>query len=318
MQTEHSLRYELSQLKIERPLAPYFAMRKAVVDARQAERARRHAEIDADFDPEFEALLERFYAPAVIPKPANEDAPAPARGVGHPVNRKRRVSDVRSKLTRDRTRDFLACDLAERGIAFSGGTTSLSNHTNDNSTHRKTPRDTRRPEDWQRASEIGKLTGYQRATFEFGEPWAWTLNLNPDVVIDGIASGSFASWLLKRIARHLRIELGRDLVVVLAIDVAENLRPHAHGGIACTAAEIPAVRRALRRAGGPWGALGSNHQVKVRRQFDPDGWTAYSERNLAAARKVVGSSVIAASGDLKVAAKAMHGRLRRKVIAAAA
>ncbi|KQP55052.1 hypothetical protein [Methylobacterium sp. Leaf108] len=300
----------------------------AKLDAMGATKASTRSTRKVDADP----------APAATPEPANDDTRAGDRRVGLLGTRKHRRSDVRSQLTRERTKDFFFDDLAERkGSAFSREITPLpfsSNHTpitNDNTpiTNDNTPitkpiaNDNRLPEDWRRTTIIGKFGTYQRALYEFGTPWAWTLDISPDEVAAGIASKNFATRLLKRIAKHLRLKLGRDPVMTLAIDVTTpnnntRPRPHAHGGIACSAEELPAVRRALQRAGGAWAGSGSKYQVKVRRMSDPDGWSSYCTRNLAAARKVVGDNVIAASGDLKVAGRTLHERLRDRVIAAAA
>lgn len=179
-------------------------------------------------------------------------------------------------------------------------------------------RDTRQGPDWKRTRDTGKLAGMGRAIVLDGGASARTFTLNPapDAIARALASdhNGFASWFQKRIRCELRA-VGLDLPFTFAVDVTRTRRPHLHGLIAANDDQLPAAERALKRAGGLWTAARSEKQVHTGIVWNSDGWTSYSSRNLAAARKVVGSGVIAGTGALRREARELHERLRAAEIA---
>ncbi|MFG5121805.1 hypothetical protein [Methylorubrum sp. POS3] len=179
-------------------------------------------------------------------------------------------------------------------------------------------RDTRQGPDWKRTRDAGKLTGMGRAVVLDGgaSTRTFTLNPAPDTLARALASNhnGFASWFQKRIGRELRA-VGLDLPFTFAVDVTRTRRPHLHGLIVANDDQLPAAERALKRAGGLWTAAHDEKQVHTGIVWNTDGWTAYSSRNLAAARKVVGSGVVAGTGALRREGRELHERLRAAEIA---
>jgi hypothetical protein len=273
--------------------------------------------------------------PLELPAPANDDAPARPARVGRPENFRPRVSNERTRRTREATATCYERELEARGRSSvqhpTPSSSSLSStNTNDNAPindNKKSKRakaderDQRGPADYKRATGAGKLTGMNRVIGlgDHGTPRTFTLNPGHDAIARARASNDngFASWFQKRIKRELDLALGRSIPFVFGVDVTRSGRPHLHGMLACNDDELPAVERALRRAGGTWKAGHVEKQVKTDIVWNTDGWSNYSGRNLAAARKVVGSSVIAGTGALRSEAKALHERLRRLVMDAA-
>jgi hypothetical protein len=249
--------------------------------------------------------------------------PLPVR---HLENRRPRRSHARDRRNAERSKSCFEEELtcAGRPLVRNPPTSSKAHNDNQEKTHTD-ENDRRGIASWKDTKDFGRFIAINRAAAVNDNGWcasayAFTVNLSPDVIARGLASrhNGFASWIQKRIAAELSRLIKRTVEFALAVDVTRSGRPHVHGVIVVGVDELPAAEEALRRAGGAWAAKCSNRQVDTRPVWDADGWASYSARNAAAARKVVGASVMACTSGLKAAAKALHGRLRQNVLAAAA
>lgn len=256
--------------------------------------------------------------------------PAPVR---HLENRRPRRSLARDRRNAEKSERYFEEELTRAGRPLVRAPSPSSKALNDNqektkSTPKKThsnDNDRRQIASWKDTKDFGRFIAINRAAAVNDNDWcasahAFTLNLSPDVIARGLASrhNGFASWIQKRIAAELAKVVRRVVEFALAVDVTRSGRPHLHGVIVVGVDELPAAEEALRRAGGTWAAKCADRQVDTRPVWDADGWASYSARNAAAARKVVGASIMACTAGLKAAAKALHERLRRNVLAAAA
>ncbi|MHC2021478.1 hypothetical protein [Methylobacterium sp. CM6247] len=269
--------------------------------------------------------------------PAHVLRRAPSK-VGQTENFRPRTSASRDRRNRDRTAPYFRQEVAARRGDFSSNPLPPSSslplpdnddhpsacndnpHPKSKATKRREAqdaRDTRLPPDWKRTGDTGKLTACNRAVAlgDHGTARAFTLNLSPDVVSRGLASShsGFAPWMQKRLHREIVAAVGHPLPFVFGVDVTRTGRPHLHGMIAANDDHLEAIGRACRKAGGEWKAGHAEKQAHLGLVWDSDGWSRYGERNLAAARKVVGQSVIAGTGSLKAAARELHERLRTRL-----
>ena len=266
--------------------------------------------------------------------------PAPVR---QSENRRPRRSGARDRRSVDRSRTCFEEELArqrKRDFSRNPPPSSLTNQndneptsSNDNE-EKKNPttkkaradeNDRRGISSWKDTKDFGKFVAMNRAAALndndwCAEPYAFTLNLSPDVIARALASrhNGFASFMQKRIAAELAKVMRRVVEFAFKVDVTPCGRPHLHGVGVMNDNELPAFHEALRRAGGAWAAKGGERQVNTRLMWDADGWASYSARNAAAARRVVGSSIMACTAGLKSQAKALHEHLRQSARAAAA
>ena len=113
------------------------------------------------------------------------------------------------------------------------------------------PRNHRKPAAWRDLSDEARLEWFHHALRSIGPASAFTLNLSPAVEEQVRREPSSAGWLSKRIARRLKQALGRAVPLWFAFEL-EGGRLHLHGELGASVAELPAVRKALRLAGGEW------------------------------------------------------------------
>ena len=105
---------------------------------------------------------------------------------------------------------------------------------------------------------------------------AFTLNLGGEVEKQALAKGPDASrWLSQLLNRSLKSSVDRPVSYWFRIELGDGESPylHLHGELACSDAELEAVRKALRNAGGSW--LPKNMQVDTRRKNPDTAWVSY-------------------------------------------
>lgn len=111
------------------------------------------------------------------------------------------------------------------------------------------------------------------AAQELGTAHAFTLNLSDAVEAKARLQPSAASWLLKRIARELRIALpDRDPAIWFVLEETDRRRLHLHGEI--VTADPERARKALRKAAGEW-EHARQHQAHTKAEPD-SGWLGYA------------------------------------------
>ncbi|MER2249497.1 hypothetical protein ABS772_06160 [Methylorubrum podarium] len=134
---------------------------------------------------------------------------------------------------------------------------------------------------WEESGELTKLDYINAAGALRGQPFAWTLNLSPDVeqAANDNERGPL-DYVSRRVRRHLDREpmlQGAALPLWIVIETTDSGRLHLHGAIFLDNSEFaPAIRRALSRAGGAWDAkAGEEYQTDLAPQRHPDIWAAY-------------------------------------------
>lgn len=134
---------------------------------------------------------------------------------------------------------------------------------------------------WNEAGDLGRLDYVNRAGALRGRPFAWTLNISPDVEK---AANDNARGALDYLARRVRLNLGRQpalrderLLSWMVIETTDAGRLHLHGAIFTDNPELlPSIREALTKAGGIWNAkAGHGYQTDLEPQRDLDDWSAY-------------------------------------------
>lgn len=111
------------------------------------------------------------------------------------------------------------------------------------------------PAPWRDLSDVARLEQFHYAVASFGPATAFTLNLSPEVEAQVRKEPKAAKWISARIARRLSEALGRKVDFWFAFEITEGHRQrlHLHGEIAgLEDNDYPAVRKALRLAGGEW------------------------------------------------------------------
>jgi len=105
---------------------------------------------------------------------------------------------------------------------------------------------------------------------------------------------AFKHAMHDRIARCAKKALGRPLDFWFAVEVTGGGpgRVHVHGGTGAADQELPALTGALMKAGGPWEGRGSEHQVKLKRQWCLDGWARYCIRDSPLTRRKLGIDTV--------------------------
>ncbi|WP_410824348.1 hypothetical protein [Methylobacterium oryzisoli] len=306
--------------------------REQARDARLAEIRDRHAR-------------RRPAAPFVLPPAANDDdeAPALARNLVKP----KRPGRARKSVRRDRE------DAIRRGAyrASSNGTSGTSNAgpsvgplplsplplptpantntiTNDNAPITKTKAKRKRaPASWRNAGDLTRAVYINDALSEFGTPFAFTVNLGPDVIKAANENRrGFVDLIRRRVERHLEKELGPSCAWWFRIETTKDGRPHMHGAVAANGNELPAVRRALSKTGGTWCGAGKCYQTDVRVQDRPEGWARYTVKAAGQTRRHLREAaglpathnvpLSASSSNLKPVAKRLHEEERRAIVAA--
>lgn len=141
----------------------------------------------------------------------------------------------------------------------------------------ETPRKHRTPARWRDLSDEARLEWFHYAMRASGPIASFTLNLDDKTEAQVSAAQSSAGWLSKRIARNLKQALGRHVPFWFVFEVTGDGRLHVHGELGASCDELPAARKALRRAGGEW-ADTRQHQAHTRE--NPSAiWSFYSSKN---------------------------------------
>jgi hypothetical protein len=238
--------------------------------------------------------------------------------------RKRRRSGLRDLQDRYRLRDF------ER-LAPAATTAPASAASVENPPSPSSPLSPSFIAAWRDTTEVTKVTFYSRALDSFGAPFAFTLNLSPDVIeAANDNKRGFLDLVRRRVARELKKELGREVPAWLMIETTEDGRPHLHGGLALspelTAAEIEAATRAMNRAGGLWRGKGKEYQTDIRETYDPDGWARYSLKRIGRTKRHLREAaglapkakvaILSVTRELRNEAERRHKEIRAAIRAA--
>ena len=181
---------------------------------------------------------------------------------------------------------------------------------------------------WEEAGELARLDYVNRAGMLRGRPFAWTLNVAPDVekAANDNARGAL-DYLRRAVDRSLkRVPALKDaaLPMWLVVETTDAGRIHLHGACFTDDPEhLPAIARALARAGGAWSGAGREYQVDLAPQRDPDAWAAYPVKRQARTRRHLREAADLAldvhvpiaswSRDLVADAKRLLGRERRAI-----
>ncbi|MBP27832.1 hypothetical protein [Methylobacterium sp.] len=134
---------------------------------------------------------------------------------------------------------------------------------------------------WNEAGDLSRLDYVNRAGALWGKPFAWTLNISPDV--EKVANDD-ARGALNYLARRVRLHLDRQpalrderLLSWMVIETTNAGRPHLHGAVFTDNPELlPSIREALTKAGGVWNSkAGHGYQTDLGPQRHLDDWSAY-------------------------------------------
>ncbi|MCM2504103.1 hypothetical protein NDN16_10510 [Aureimonas altamirensis] len=160
---------------------------------------------------------------------------------------------------------------------------------------------------WRDLSGPTRANALTRACMAAGETYPFTLNLNPATEKAALASGAPHTYLAKRITRHLKPILGEPLFWIVteqAQNTDRSARLHVHGCIRADEETLPAVREALRKAGGEW-EQHRQFQAHILKDAPDFGWHEYVSKET----KTFAAPLIA-----KQRAQAIHDgkRARRK------
>ncbi len=139
---------------------------------------------------------------------------------------------------------------------------------------------------WKDAGELPRLIAVNRAVGELGQPFAFSLNLSPDLIqaANDNTRGAL-DYLRRRVALALKRAFGKTPPMWLCVETDDDGRPHLHGGLALNDNHHPAcVEAVLAKAGGTWIRKGSA-PADVRVQWEPDGWATYPLKRMARTRR---------------------------------
>lgn len=235
----------------------------------------------------FAAIRARHSAPD---EPANDEAVTPplapafvpdlVTSPSKPARRLKRRSGSRQSAD--------ARTIRQHARASSGEPVEdLPSTSTTSKTSTKTKTRTRGIASWEDAGELPQIIAVNRAVAVLGSPFAWSLNIHPDLIqaANDNARG-FLDFMRRRVARHLDREMGRKVPFWFEVETDHNGRPHLHGGIplANDNEDVPAIERALVKAGGNWSRRGSA-PADVRRQYEPDGWAVYGLKRIGRTRR---------------------------------
>jgi hypothetical protein len=165
---------------------------------------------------------------------------------------------------------------------------------------------------WVFTTDRAKLFAANRAIA--GAAHAFTLNLGPDQLQRAVASPKgFSAYMRLAIMRTLERELGYVPLFWFVVDVNSQGRLHLHGGIACDDNALVATARALRHAGGNWGAVKHHdRQLLLEPQTHLDGWVNYALGNIAKVRRLIPGKGVVISNPLRKLAQALYENNYRK------
>jgi hypothetical protein len=276
---------QAEQREIRDTLAGLSEMIASVANDDKSDLSARDLEALASIDAELDSI---------IPDVA-EEAPAPAAPVAKLVKsgtrKRRRRAESHDREDLCAIRIFEASTPAPAASSTPSSSSSLTLTAKGESDDQTTAKEGKRRtvKHWDKTTDVTKLPYYNRALDSFGAPFAFSLNLSPDV-IEAANSNTrgFLDLVRRHVVRELK-EMGREVPTWLMIETTDDGRPHLHGGLSLsselTAAEIEAATRGLNRAGGLWRGRGAEYQTDIRREYEPDGWANYCLKRLGRTKK---------------------------------
>ena len=296
-------------------------------------------------DPELDALLDTLddVVPddEPSPAPANDNPAAPAltrrlvtKSPAPARTRKRRTGLRQREDARDMRSHGRASEdeAVEHPAPPSPTPTSPSpSHTQTKKTKPKarttitTPgRRARMIAPWKDAGELPRLIAVNRGLAELGVPFAFSLNIDPALILaaNDNARGAL-DYLRRRVALALKRAFGKTPPMWLCVETDDDGRPHLHGGLALNDNHDPAhVEAVLAKAGGAWTRKGSA-PADVRVQWEPDGWAVYPLKRMARTRRHLREAaslgpdarvpLVSWSGDLLEVGRRVHEEARRAI-----
>lgn len=283
-------------------------------------------------DPELDALLDTLDEVA-----ANDDTPANERPVLVPclvksatprTRRRKRRSGLRQKEDAQKMRAGAraeAGEVVEHLHPHTSTSKTTSSKTKTSAPKARTRITTRKRArmiaSWEDAGELPRLIACNRALAELGQPFAFSMNLDPMLIAaaNDNARGPL-DHVRRRVVRAVQDAYGgaRPLWVVLETD--DDGRLHVHGGVALNDNDLPGrLEASLAKFGGGWTRRGSA-PADVRAQWEPDGWAVYplkrferTRRHLRASTgKAAGAHIplLSISDDLRVVGRRIHAEVR--------
>ncbi|MCC6736511.1 MAG: hypothetical protein IT534_10360 [Bauldia sp.] len=133
----------------------------------------------------------------------------------------------------------------------------------------------RRPASWVDVSDPLRLLCYFEALRSKGTVFAFSLRLRHDIEALARSQPVPIHWLQRRVAHHLKVQLGRTVDFFFVLEEADDQSRalHLHGVLGVTDNEIARARKALRTAAGEW-AEARQHQCQTTPNPDA-GWITY-------------------------------------------
>lgn len=129
---------------------------------------------------------------------------------------------------------------------------------------------------WKHASKELKLL-CACISFTDTTSYGFSLNLGSKIQSQALSEADMQGWLYRRVARHLKLKLGRKPKFFVMWERNRSGAYHMHGQVATSEHELEITRAALKAAAGEWGGSATEHQLDMRR--DPDlGWAGYSAK----------------------------------------
>ncbi|MDX6806437.1 hypothetical protein [Terrihabitans rhizophilus] len=154
------------------------------------------------------------------------------------------------------------------------------------------------------------------------ETYAFTLNLGHQIDEKARAAAAndnspgAADFMRRRIMRELKPALDRLGLPLFwfALEISPDGKLHIHGAIAARKHEIPAIEKALCRAGGAWTPVPGSSQVHTKRQFNAEGWFNYCDEDLAKTGRVIDGPLFYIPDELRRRARARYMADRDELI----
>lgn len=296
-------------------------------------------------DPELDALLDTLDdvvpddEPSLAPANDNPTAPALTRPLvtksAAPARTRKRRTGLRQKDARDMRSHgrVLEDEAVEHPAPPSLSPTSTPIHTTSPAQTKKpkarttitTPgRRARMIAPWKDAGELPHLIAVNRGLAELGVPFAFSLNLDPALIVaaNDNARGAL-DYLRRRVALALKRAFGKTPPMWLCVETDDDGRPHLHGGLALNDNHDPAhVEVILAKAGGAWTRKGSA-PADVRVQWEPDGWAVYPLKRMARTRRHLREAaglgpnarvtLVSWSDDLREVGRRLHNEARQAI-----
>ncbi len=118
------------------------------------------------------------------------------------------------------------------------------------------------PPEWREATDQAKALWYLLGLIQLGSVCALTINLDHENEAEAMTKEGAVDWFRARVARELKIALGRKVEFYLAAEQSDTGRLHFHGCFGIAEDEAKSARCALRKAAGEWPEH-RNHQAKT-------------------------------------------------------